>query len=166
MHEGTLWPRYSFINEDPKSASVILRRITAGTGTLRIEGGYRATGNTAERASLDYRTIIDGNTEATNIDDGLYHVITVESNAKVELDGFHVINGNAANTATQQYGAGMLVYDGATVTLSNCIFENHTAVNGAAIYAPSTASLTLTNCMVNNNTNLTDSNPDGQNQAI
>lgn len=159
VHEGTLWPRYSFINEDPKSASVILRRITAGTGTLRIEGGYRATGNTAERASLDYRTIIDGNTEATNIDDGLYHVITVESNAKVELDGFHVINGNAANTATQQYGAGMLVYDGATVTLSNCIFENHTAVNGAAIYAPSTASLTLTNCMVNNNTNLTDSNP-------
>lgn len=159
VHEGTLWPRYSFVNEDPKSASIILRRITAGNKKLRIEGGYRATGNTADRAPLDYRSIIDGNTEAASIDDGLYHVVTVESNANVELDGFHIINGNAANTATQQYGAGMLVYDNAEVALSNCIFENHTAVDGAAIYAPSTARLTLTNCVVNNNTNQTETNP-------
>ena len=159
VHEGTLWPRYSFVNEDPKSASIILRRITAGNEKLRIEGGYRATGNTADRAPLDYRSIIDGNTEAASIDDGLYHVVTVESNANVELDGFHIINGNAANTATQQYGAGMLVYDNAEVALSNCIFENHTAVDGAAIYAPSTAKLTLTNCVVNNNTNQTETNP-------
>lgn len=156
VQEGTLWPRYSFVNEDPKSVSIILRRITAGTQKLRIEGGYHFDGVEAVQAPLTYRSIINGNIEGRDITESLYHVITVESNAQVELDGFHIINGYAANTATLQYGAGMLVYDGANVALRNCIFENNTAVNGAAIDARN-ATLSMTNCVVNNNTNQTES---------
>ena len=50
----------------------------------------------------------------------------------------------------------MLVRDGATVTLTNCIFENNTAATGAAIDARA-ATLTMRNCVVNNNTNTSSS---------
>lgn len=70
------------------------------------------------------------------------------------LDGFHVINGYAAGTATLRYGAGMLVRDGANVTVRNSIFENNTAEEAAAIDARG-ATLLLINCVVNNNTNNT-----------
>ena len=72
----------------------------------------------------------------------------------MSFDGFHVINGYAAGTASLQYGAGMLVRGNAYVTLTNCIFENNKAANGAAIYAADAGhSLTMRNCVVNNNTN-------------
>ena len=99
-----------------------------------------------------YRTIINGNHEGKTIEEGIYHCITVETGANVVLDGFHVINGYAAGTATLRYGAGMLVRDGANVTVRNSIFENNTAEEAAAIDARG-ATLTLTNCVVNNNTN-------------
>lgn len=158
--EGDLWPRYAFVNEDPKTATLGILKMQSGK-PLKIVGGYyrnEGSNDDVRRDPLNHRSQLNGNPEGDSLDDGLYHVVTVESGATVELDGFHVINGYAAGTATLQYGAGMLVHDDAEVTLTNCIFENNTAVNGAAIYAQG-ATLTLQNCVVNNNTNTTEANP-------
>lgn len=158
--EGNLWPRYAFVNEDPKTATLDILAMQSGK-PLKIVGGYyrnNGSNDDVRRDPLNHRSQLNGNPDGDSLDDGLYHVVTVESDAQVELDGFHVINGYAAGTATLQYGAGMLVHDNAEVTLTNCIFENNTAVTGAAIYAQG-AILTLQNCVVNNNTNTTEANP-------
>lgn len=158
--EGNLWPRYAFVNEDPKTATLDILAMQSERPLKIVGGYYRDQDNNGDvrRDPLNHRSQLNGNPDGDSLDDGLYHVVTVESGANVELDGFHVINGYAAGTATLQYGAGMLVHDNAEVTLTNCIFENNTAVNGAAIYAQG-ATLTLQNCVVNNNTNTTATNP-------
>lgn len=157
--EGDLWPRYAFTNNDPKTATVSVPAMASGK-TIYIYGGYHRdetdpNRNTAVRDPLTYRSIINGNTEAKDITQGLYHCITVEQGAKLVLDGFHVINGYAAGEASRQYGAGLLAHSGSTVTVRNCIFENNTAQEGAAIDARE-ATLTMENCVVNNNTNTTE----------
>lgn len=155
--EGNLWPRYAFVNEDPKTATLDILAMQSGK-PLKIVGGYyrnNGSNDDVQRDPLNHRSQLNGNPDGDSLADGLYHVVTVESGATVELDGFHVINGYAAGTATLQYGAGMLVHDDANVTLTNCIFENNTAVTGAAIDARN-ATLTMRNCVVNNNTNTED----------
>ena len=152
--EGNLWPRYAFVNDDPKTATVDIMAM-ASDKPLTIRGGYHRTGdasNPVERDWLTYRSQLNGNNGGASIEDGIYHVVTVEAGANVTLDGFHIINGYAAGSATLHYGAGMIAYAGADVTVSNCIFENNTADAGAAIDARN-ATLTMQNCVVNNNTN-------------
>lgn len=153
--EGDIWPRYAFTNNDPKTATITVPVTTSGQPVYLYGGYHRTTGNnTVVRDPLTYRSIINGNTEGKDITQGLYHCITVERGAKLVLDGFHVINGYAAGEASRQYGAGLLAHAGSTVTVRNCIFENNTAQEGAAIDARE-ATLTLQNCVVNNNTNTT-----------
>lgn len=154
--EGNLWPRYAFTNNDPKTATITVPATQSGQ-PIEIYGGYHRTtdNNTVVRDPLTYRSIINGNTEGKDITQGLYHCITVEQGAKLVLDGFHVINGYAAGEASRQYGAGLLAHTGSTVTVRNCIFENNTAQEGAAIDARD-ATLTMQNCVVNNNTNTTE----------
>ena len=151
--EGDLWPRYAFTNNDPLTATITVPKTASGK-TIYIYGGYHRTtdNNTAVRDPLTYRSIINGNTEGKDITQGLYHCITVEQGANVVFDGFHVINGYAAGEASRQYGAGLLAHASSTVTVRNCIFENNTAQEGAAIDARE-ATLTMQNCVVNNNTN-------------
>lgn len=157
--EGDLWPRYAFTNNDPKTATVSVPAMASGK-PVYIYGGYHRTtdNNTVVRDPLTYRSIINGNTEAKDITQGLYHCITVEQGAEVVFDGFHVINGYAAGEASRQYGAGLLAHAGSTVTVRNCIFENNTAQEGAAIDARD-ATLTMQNCVVNNNTNTENTSP-------
>lgn len=151
--EGDIWPRYAFTNNDPKTATITVP-VTKSGKAIEIYGGYHrdVITNSVVRDPLTYRSIINGNTEAKDIKEGLYHCITVQQNAKLVLDGFHVINGYAAGEASRQYGAGLLAHAGSEVTVRNCIFENNTAQEGAAIDARE-AMLTLQNCVVNNNTN-------------
>lgn len=161
VKEGDYWPRYAYTNLDPKTATLSIPALPNGA-KFEIYGGYAAESgkeddkDVTKRFPTTYRTIINGNHEGKTIEEGIYHCITVETGANVVLDGFHVINGYAAGTATLRYGAGMLVRDGATVEVRNSIFENNTAAEAAAIDARG-ATLTLTNCVVNNNTNTTES---------
>lgn len=168
--EGDIWPRYAFTNLDPQTATIDIPAAASGA-TLYIYGGYHRSDDkiSVERNPLTYRSVINGNHEGKNIEDGLYHCITVAKGAAVCLDGFHIINGYAAGEASRQYGAGLLVHDGANVTVNNCIFENNTAQEGSAIDARN-ASLTMNNCVVNNNTNITETaavvNGDGANMKM
>lgn len=158
VKEGDYWPRYAFTNLDPKTATLSIPALPNGA-KFEIYGGYakETSGTTvsSNRFPTTYRTIINGNHEGKTLKEGIYHCITVETGANVVLDGFHVINGYAAGTATLRYGAGMLVRDGANVTVRNSIFENNTAEEAAAIDARG-ATLSLINCVVNNNTNTTE----------
>ena len=153
--EGDIWPRYAFTNNDPKTATITVPVTTSGQ-PVYLYGGYHRTTDTTTviRDPLTYRSVINGNAEGKDITQGLYHCITVERGAKLVLDGFHVINGYAAGEASRQYGAGLLAHAGSEVTVRNCIFENNTAQEGAAIDARE-ATLTMENCVVNNNTNTT-----------
>ena len=149
VQEGDLWPRYAFTNLNPQTATVNIPATQSGQ-PIYIYGGYAA--DTHERTPLTTRSVINGNNDGNNLNEGIYHCITVEAGAKAIIDGFHIINGYAAGEASLLYGAGMLVGDGAEVTLNNCIFENNTAQEAAAIDARG-ATLTMNNCVVNNNTN-------------
>lgn len=153
VQEGDIWPRYAFTNLDPQTATIDIPATASGE-PIYIYGGYAA--GTHERTPLTTRSIINGNHEGKDQTAGLYHCITVAQGAKAIIDGFHIINGYAAGEASRQYGAGLLVHTGADVTVRNCIFENNTAQEGAAVDARG-ATLTLENCVVNNNTN-TDEN--------
>lgn len=153
VQEGDIWPRYAFTNLDPQTATIDIPATASGQ-PIYIYGGYAA--GTHERTPLTTRSIINGNHEGKDQTAGLYHCITVAQGAKAIIDGFHIINGYAAGEASRQYGAGLLVHTGADVTVRNCIFENNTAQEGAAVDARG-AKLTMENCVVNNNTN-TDEN--------
>ena len=149
--EGECYPTYAFTGSDPREATVLIRRMPGGV-PLHIYGGYSRDNRTAPvRSPLTYRTLLNGNPDG-GADDALYHILTVEAEAKVVLDGFHVLNGHASSETSRLYGAGMLVHDGAEVTMRNCVFEHNTATEGAAIDARN-ATLILENCVVNNNTN-------------
>lgn len=151
--EGDLWPRYAYANEDPKTATVSVKAMP-GERRITLRGGYyRTETGTVERDPLNHRSQLNGNHGGTSLADGIYHVVTVEAEAEVTLDGFHIVGGYAAGTATLQQGAGVLMLGDANLTLRDCILENNTAVTGAAVYAPAGAQLTMENCVVNNNTN-------------
>lgn len=150
-----LWPRFAFSNDDPKSATLKIPATQSGLPIV-IEGSWQVNADgQAERNPLQFRTILNGNHEGRNMADGNYHGVNIDPNAKVVLDGFHIINGYAAenSTASIQSGAGVLAKAGSEVTLRNCILENNTAQTAAAVDARQANSLTMENCVVNNNTN-------------
>lgn len=154
VREGDCYPRYSFTNLDPKTATI---NVLKTERPLVIKGGYRVEDDgSAARKPLEYRSVIDGNPKGKALEDGLYHCITVAEDANVEIDGFHVVGGYAV-LSTYKSGAGMLVGKRAAVTVRNTVFENNTAVEAAAISAQDGSNLTLVNCVVNNNTNTTES---------
>ncbi len=154
VREGDCYPRYSFTNLDPKTATI---NVLKTERPLVIKGGYRVEDDgSAARKPLEYRSVIDGNPKGKALEDGLYHCITVAEDANVEIDGFHVVGGYAVSS-TYKSGAGMLVGKRAAVTVRNTVFENNTAVEAAAVSAQDGSNLTLVNCVVNNNTNTTES---------
>lgn len=154
VREGDCYPRYSFTNLDPKTATI---NVLKTERPLVIKGGYRVEDDgSAARKPLEYRSVINGNPKGKALEDGLYHCITVAEDANVEIDGFHVVGGYAVSS-TYKSGAGMLVGKRAAVTVRNTVFENNTAVEAAAISAQDGSNLTLVNCVVNNNTNTTES---------
>lgn len=158
VKEGDLFPIYAFGNLDPQTAHLAIKK-TNSRLPLRIIGGWDGTDGGAQDP-LTHRTLLDGNLEDVRLEDGLYHVIVAEPEANVVLDGFHVVGGYAAGTATITSGAGMIIYDGATVEVRNCIFENNTATECAAIDGRQQGvSLTLVNTVVGNNTNINNGTP-------
>lgn len=156
--EGDLWPRYAYTDEDGRSATIVFKQ-TASGAKLRLVGGYYRDGNNVRRAPIEHRSVLNGNPDGEALENGFYHVVTVEEGADIELDGMHIVNGYVSSDAVMPHGAGLLAYDNAKVTLLNCTFEDNTAVTGAAIYAPSTTTVIMRNCVVNNNTCSTQTNP-------
>ena len=157
-HEA-IYPRYAFVSDDPKSATIEVPAMASGRPLL-VKGGFPASnaegGTAADADPLNHRSVIDGNPDGRNPNEGLYHCITVRQGANVTFEGFHIINGNAAGEAVRLQGGGLFIDGTATVTLRDCILENLSADRGAALYGEQ-ATVTMENCVVNNNTNATES---------
>lgn len=158
IREGNLYPRYTIVNADPQSATILVQPTAV---PLTLYGGFAArttdeSPTMANRSPLTYRGTFDGNPNEGDMSEAYYHVVTIDEGCtqRVALDGFIIANGCASGTATIHYGAGMLVEKNSNVELRNCIFENNAAMGGAAIAAPeSGCSVSLVNCVVNNNSN-------------
>ena len=162
---GTFAPTIAYMNEESDAKSRAFR-IQPTVLPLNLYGAYpkyeiNPKPADTDRHPIKHRTELNGNINGTTLSEGLYHLVRIESGARVTINGYTFTHGYAAGTAYMPYGGGVLIgsVDDATAATSvkfeNCIFEDNTAMNGAAISTMPDAenvSLELINCVVNNNT--------------
>ena len=162
---GTFAPTIAYMNEESDAKSRAFR-IQPTVLPLNLYGAYPKNEINPKPADTDrhpikHRTELNGNINGTTLSEGLYHLVRIESGARVTINGYTFTHAYAAGTAYMPYGGGVLIgsVDDATAATSvkfeNCIFEDNTAMNGAAISTMPDAenvSLELVNCVVNNNT--------------
>lgn len=157
LREGSIQPEYSY---DDNDASSVSHRIPRMDCPLRIVGGYpsasaNATPTDADRDIRNHRTEFDGRYTIGALSGHSYHTVRVQNGANVTFDGVAVTGGNATENATIHTGAGVLLYNGASVQMDNCIIENNRAFTGPAVGATTLAdnvNLVMRNCVINNNT--------------
>lgn len=162
---GTFAPTIAYMNEESDAKSRAFR-IQPTVLPLNLYGAYpkheiNPKPADKDRHPIKHRTELNGNINGTTLSEGLYHLVRIESGARVTINGYTFTHAYAAGTAYMPYGGGVLIgsVDDATaktsVKFENCIFEDNTAMNGAAISTMPDAenvSLELVNCVVNNNT--------------
>ena len=162
---GTFTPTIAYMNEESDAKSRAFR-IQPTVLPLNLYGAYpkyeiNLKPADTDRHPIKHRTELNGNINGTTLSEGLYHLVRIESGARVTINGYAFTHAYAAGTAYMPYGGGVLIgsVDDATaktsVKFENCIFEDNTAMNGAAISTMPDAenvSLELVNCVVNNNT--------------
>lgn len=163
--EGIFAPKTAYVNEESDAKSCTFR-IQPTVLPLTLYAGYpsyseKKNPDDSDRNPILYRTEINGNIEGSDLSDGLYHLVRIEAGANVTIDGYVFTHAYAAGKAYMPYGGGALIgsvdqiNDPTTVKFKNCIFENNTAMNGAALATMPDAenvNLELENCVINNNT--------------
>ena len=157
LREGNIQPEFSY---DANDASAVSHRIPRMDCPLRIVGGYpsasaNATPTDADRDIKNCRTEFDGRYTIGALSGNSHHTVRVQNGANVTFDGIAVTGGNATENATIHTGAGVLLYNGASVQMDNCIIENNQAYTGPAVGATTLADkvkLVMRNSVVNNNT--------------
>lgn len=163
--EGIFAPKTAYVNEESDAKSCTFR-IQPTVLPLTLYAGYPAYSekknpDDSDRNPTLYRTEVNGNIEGSNLSEGLYHLVRIEAGANVTIDGYVFTHAYAAGKAYMPYGGGALIgsvdqiNDPTTVKFRNCIFENNTAMNGAALATMPDAeyvNLELENCVINNNT--------------
>lgn len=157
LREGSIQPEYSY---DSNDASSVSHRIPRMDCPLRIVGGYpsasaNATPTDADRDIKNHRTEFDGRYTIGALSGHSYHTVRVQNGANVTFDGVAVTGGNATENSTIHTGAGVLLFNGASVQMDNCIIENNRAYTGPAVGATTLADdvkLVMRNCVINNNT--------------
>ena len=163
--EGIFAPKTAYVNEESDAKSCTFR-IQPTALPLTLYAGYPAYSENknpddSDRNPTLYRTEVNGNIEGSELSDGLYHLVRIEAGANVTIDGYVFTHAYAAGKAYMPYGGGALIgsvdqiNDPTTVKFKNCIFENNTAMNGAALATMPDAenvNLELENCVINNNT--------------
>ena len=163
--EGIFKPKiaYTFEETDARSCTFNIQPCVL---PVTVYGGYpeyseNPNPKDEDRDPIKYRTELNGNLNGSELNEGLYHLVRVEAGANITIDGYAFTHAYAAGTAYMPYGGGMLIgsmdqsSEATTVKLKNCIFENNTATDGAAIATMPDAvnvKLELENCVINNNT--------------
>ena len=163
--EGIFEPKiaYTFEETDAKSCTFNIQPCVL---PVTVYGGYpeyseNPNPKDEDRDPIKYRTELNGNLNGSELNEGLYHLVRIEAGANITIDGYAFTHAYAAGTAYMPYGGGVLIgsmdqsSQATTVKLKNCIFENNTAADGAAIATMPDAvnvKLELENCVINNNT--------------
>lgn len=163
--EGIFEPKiaYKFEETDARSCTFNIQPCVL---PITVYGGYpeyseNPNPKDEDRDPIKYRTELNGNLNGSELNEGLYHLVRIEAGANITIDGYAFTHAYAAGTAYMPYGGGVLIgsmdqsSQATTVKLKNCIFENNTATDGAAIATMPDAvnvTLELENCVINNNT--------------
>lgn len=163
--EGIFEPKiaYTFEETDARSCTFNIQPCVL---PVTVYGGYpeyseNPNPKDEDRDPIKYRTELNGNLNGSELNKGLYHLVRIEAGANITIDGYAFTHAYAAGTAYMPYGGGVLIgsmdqsSEATTVKLKNCIFENNTAADGAAIATMPDAvnvKLELENCVINNNT--------------
>ena len=163
--EGIFEPKiaYTFEETDARSCTFSIPPCVL---PITVYGGYpeyseNPNPKDEDRDPIKYRTELNGNLNGSELNEGLYHLVRIEAGANITIDGYAFTHAYAAGTAYMPYGGGVLIgsmdqsSQPTTVKLKNCIFENNTAADGAAIATMPDAvkvKLELENCVINNNT--------------
>ena len=163
--EGIFEPKiaYTFEETDARSCTFSIPPCVL---PITVYGGYpeyseNPNPKDEDRDPIKYRTELNGNLNGSELNEGLYHLVRIEAGANITIDGYAFTHAYAAGTAYMPYGGGILIgsmdqsSQATTVKLKNCIFENNTATDGAAIATMPDAvnvRLELENCVINNNT--------------
>lgn len=163
--EGIFEPKiaYTFEETDARSCTFNIQPCVL---PVTVYGGYpeyseNPNPKDEDRDPIKYRTELNGNLSGSELNEGLYHLVRIEAGANITIDGYAFTHAYAAGTAYMPYGGGVLIGSmdqsskATTVKLKNCIFENNTATDGAAIATMPDAvnvKLELENCVINNNT--------------
>lgn len=163
--EGIFEPKiaYTFEETDARSCTFNIQPCVL---PVTVYGGYpeyseNPNPKDEDRDPIKYRTELNGNLSGSELNEGLYHLVRIEAGANITIDGYAFTHAYAAGTAYMPYGGGVLIgsmdqsSQETTVKLKNCIFENNTATDGAAIATMPDAvnvKLELENCVINNNT--------------
>ena len=163
--EGIFEPKiaYTFEETDARSCTFNIQPCVL---PVTVYGGYpeyseNPNPKDEDRDPIKYRTELNGNLSGSELNEGLYHLVRIEAGANITIDGYAFTHAYAAGTAYMPYGGGVLIgsmdqsSEPTTVKLKNCIFENNTAADGAAIATMPDAvnvTLELENCVINNNT--------------
>ena len=170
--EGIFEPKiaYTFEETDARSCTFNIQPCVL---PVTVYGGYpeyseNPNPKDEDRDPIKYRTELNGNLSGSELNEGLYHLVRIEAGANITIDGYAFTHAYAAGTAYMPYGGGVLIgsmdqsSEPTTVKLKNCIFENNTAADGAAIATMPDAvkvKLELENCVINNNTSKDPLNP-------
>lgn len=165
--EGIFEPKiaYTFEETDARSCTFNIQPCVL---PITVYGGYpeyseNPNPKDEDRDPIKYRTELNGNLSGSELNEGLYHLVRIEAGANITIDGYAFTHAYAAGTAYMPYGGGVLIgsmdqsSQATTVKLKNCIFENNTAADGAAIATMPDAvnvKLELENCVINNNTSM------------
>lgn len=163
--EGIFEPKiaYTFEETDARSCTFNIQPCVL---PVTVYGGYpeyseNPNPKDEDRDPIKYRSELNGNLSGSELNQGLYHLVRIEAGANITIDGYAFTHAYAAGTAYMPYGGGVLIgsmdqsSQATTVKLKNCIFENNTAADGAAIATMPDAvnvKLELENCVINNNT--------------
>ena len=163
--EGIFEPKiaYTFEETDARSCTFNIQPCVL---PVTVYGGYpeyseNPNPKDEDRDPIKYRTELNGNLSGSELNEGLYHLVRIEAGANITIDGYAFTHAYAAGTAYMPYGGGVLIgsmdqsSQATNVKLKNCIFENNTATDGAAIATMPDAvnvTLELENCVINNNT--------------
>ena len=163
--EGIFEPKiaYTFEETDARSCTFSIQPCVL---PVTVYGGYpeyseNPNPKDEDRDPIKYRSELNGNLNGSELNEGLYHLVRIEAGANITIDGYAFTHAYAAGTAYMPYGGGVLIgsmdqsSEATTVKLKNCIFENNTATDGAAIATMPDAvnvRLELENCVINNNT--------------
>ena len=163
--EGIFEPKiaYTFEETDARSCTFNIQPCVL---PITVYGGYpeyseNPNPKDEDRDPIKYRTELNGNLSGSELNEGLYHLVRIEAGANITIDGYAFTHAYAAGTAYMPYGGGVLIgsmdqsSQATKVKLKNCIFENNTATDGAAIATMPDAvnvKLELENCVINNNT--------------
>lgn len=163
--EGIFEPKiaYTFEETDARSCTFNIQPCVL---PVTVYGGYpeyseNPNPKDEDRDPIKYRSELNGNLSGSELNEGLYHLVRIEAGANITIDGYAFTHAYAAGTAYMPYGGGVLIgsmdqsSEPTTVKLKNCIFENNTATDGAAIATMPDAvnvKLELENCVINNNT--------------